>query len=104
MSVKEGTFRPSDLLAQFKQIGSGTRAHVRAAELLDNTVEVIREMVYAHTMAQPKHTGTNVYTRFSLSTVELLPRTPYDNITYLYCICKRVYIHLSVWVAFSLSM
>lgn len=57
MSVKEGSFRPSDLLAQFKQIGTGTRAHIRAAELLDNTVELIREMVYTHTMAQPKHTG-----------------------------------------------
>ncbi|KAM9495180.1 eosinophil peroxidase [Clarias gariepinus] len=56
MSVKEGSFRPSDLLAQFKQIGTGTRAHIRAAELLDNTMEVIREMVYTHTMAQPKHT------------------------------------------------
>ncbi|TSK13447.1 Eosinophil peroxidase [Bagarius yarrelli] len=56
MSVKEGSFRPSDLLAQFKQIGTGTRAHIRAAELLENTVELIREMVYTHTMAQPKHT------------------------------------------------
>lgn len=62
MSVKEGSFRPSDLLAQFKQIGTGTRAHIRAAELLDNTVEVIREMVYTHTMAQPKHTGIDVNT------------------------------------------
>lgn len=57
MSVSEGSFRPTDLLAQFKQIGASTRAHIRAAELLDNTVEVIREMVYTHTMAKPKHTG-----------------------------------------------
>ncbi|KAI4874327.1 hypothetical protein NFI96_013955, partial [Prochilodus magdalenae] len=56
MSVSEGSFRPTDLLAQFKQIGSGTRAHISAAELFDNTVEVIREMVYTHTMAQPNHT------------------------------------------------
>ncbi|XP_062859634.1 eosinophil peroxidase [Trichomycterus rosablanca] len=56
MSVSEGSFRPTDLLAQFKQIGASTRAHIRAAELLDNTVEVIREMVYTHTMAKPKHT------------------------------------------------
>lgn len=57
ISIREERFRPIDLLAQFKQIGTGTRAHVRAAELMDNTVEVIREMVYTHTMAQPKHTG-----------------------------------------------
>ncbi|XP_066524928.1 eosinophil peroxidase [Hoplias malabaricus] len=56
MSVSEGSFRPTDLLAQFKQIGSHTRAHISAAELLDNTVEVIREMVYTHTMARPNHT------------------------------------------------
>ncbi|KAG9280810.1 hypothetical protein AMEX_G3563 [Astyanax mexicanus] len=60
-SVSEGSFRPTDLLAQFKQIGSGTRAHINAAELLDNTVEVIREMVYTHTMSQPNHTGTDTY-------------------------------------------
>lgn len=62
ISVKEDSFRPSDLLAQFKQIGTGTRAHIRAAELLDNTVEVIREMVYTHTLAQPKHTGIDLHT------------------------------------------
>ncbi|XP_053742779.1 eosinophil peroxidase [Synchiropus splendidus] len=52
-SVSEGALRPSDLLAQFKQPGSRTRAQIRAAELLDNTVELIREMVYTHAMAQP---------------------------------------------------
>uniref|UniRef100_A0A3Q2NWL1 Uncharacterized protein n=1 Tax=Fundulus heteroclitus TaxID=8078 RepID=A0A3Q2NWL1_FUNHE len=52
-SVSEGAIRPSDLLAQFKQIEAGTRTHVRAAELLENTVELIREMVYTNTMTQP---------------------------------------------------
>ncbi|KAM4618178.1 eosinophil peroxidase [Polymixia lowei] len=52
-SLSEGALRPSDLLAQFKQTGPRTRTHIRAAELLDNTVELIREMVYTHTMAQP---------------------------------------------------
>ncbi|KAL7857629.1 hypothetical protein AOLI_G00177300 [Acnodon oligacanthus] len=56
MSVFEGSFRPTDLLAQFKQIGSSTRGHISAAELFDNTVELIREMVYTHNMAQPNHT------------------------------------------------
>ncbi|XP_076847006.1 eosinophil peroxidase [Brachyhypopomus gauderio] len=56
MSISEGSFRPSDLLAQFKQTGPSTRAHIRAAELFDNTVEIIREMVYTHTMAQLNHT------------------------------------------------
>ncbi|XP_029009545.2 eosinophil peroxidase [Betta splendens] len=51
-SLTEGTLRPSDLLAQFKQTEARTRTHVRAAELLDNTVELIREMVYTHTMVQ----------------------------------------------------
>uniref|UniRef100_A0A3B3QZF7 Eosinophil peroxidase n=1 Tax=Paramormyrops kingsleyae TaxID=1676925 RepID=A0A3B3QZF7_9TELE len=35
---------PSDLLSQFKHAGPRTRTHVRAAELLDTTVELIREM------------------------------------------------------------
>lgn len=61
-STKEDSFCPSDLLAQFKQVGIGTRAHIRAAELLDNTVEVIREMVYTHSMAQLEHTGIGVHT------------------------------------------
>ncbi|KAG5273596.1 hypothetical protein AALO_G00153250 [Alosa alosa] len=52
-SLSEGSMRPSDLLAQFKQTGPHTRAHIRAAEVLDNTVELIREMVYTHTMATP---------------------------------------------------
>nr|XP_046208033.1 thyroid peroxidase [Oncorhynchus gorbuscha] len=41
-SLSEGALRPSDLLAQFKQIGPQTRRHISAAELLDNTVELIR--------------------------------------------------------------
>ncbi|KAK5867277.1 hypothetical protein PBY51_011784 [Eleginops maclovinus] len=52
-SLSEGALRPSDLLAQFKQIEARTRTQIRAAELLDNTVELIREMVYTHTMVQP---------------------------------------------------
>lgn len=52
-SLSEGALRPSDLLAQFKQIGTTTRRQIRAAELLDNTVELIREMVYTNTMIQP---------------------------------------------------
>ncbi|XP_023149131.2 eosinophil peroxidase [Amphiprion ocellaris] len=53
-SLSEGALRPSDLLAQFKQTEARTRAQIRAAELLDNTVELIREMVYTNTMTQPK--------------------------------------------------
>ncbi|XP_043980338.1 eosinophil peroxidase [Gambusia affinis] len=53
-SYTEGALKPSDLLAQFKQIETRTRTHIRAAELLDNTVELIREMVYTNTMMQPK--------------------------------------------------
>ncbi|XP_037539628.1 eosinophil peroxidase [Nematolebias whitei] len=52
-SLSEGALKPSDLLAQFKQIETSTRVQIRAAELLDNTVELIREMVYTHTMTQP---------------------------------------------------
>ncbi|KAM9754374.1 eosinophil peroxidase [Menidia menidia] len=52
-SLSEGALRPSDLLAQFKQIEAKTRTQIRAAELLDNTVELIREMVYTNTMVQP---------------------------------------------------
>ncbi|CAL8294494.1 unnamed protein product [Boreogadus saida] len=55
MSLSEGALRPSDLLAQFKQAEPSTRAHIQAAELLDNTVELIREMVYTHTMVMPDH-------------------------------------------------
>uniref|UniRef100_A0A3Q1F9G1 Uncharacterized protein n=1 Tax=Acanthochromis polyacanthus TaxID=80966 RepID=A0A3Q1F9G1_9TELE len=33
-SLSEGALRPSDLLAQFKQIDSRTRAQIRAAELI----------------------------------------------------------------------
>lgn len=58
MSLSEGALRPSDLLAQFKQIESRTRTQIRAAELLDNTVELIREMVYTNTMMQPNAYGT----------------------------------------------
>ncbi|XP_075993791.1 eosinophil peroxidase [Genypterus blacodes] len=53
-SLSEGALRPSDLLAQFKQTETRTRAQIQAAELLDNTVELIREMVYTHTMGQPR--------------------------------------------------
>ncbi|XP_029697587.1 eosinophil peroxidase isoform X2 [Takifugu rubripes] len=52
-SLSEGALRPSDLLAHFKQIQPTTRTQIWAAELLDNTVELIREMVYTHTMVQP---------------------------------------------------
>ncbi|XP_028286259.1 eosinophil peroxidase [Parambassis ranga] len=52
-SLSEGALRPSDLLAQFKQIEARTRTQIHAAELLDNTVELIREMVYTNTMMQP---------------------------------------------------
>ncbi|XP_069018977.1 eosinophil peroxidase [Embiotoca jacksoni] len=52
-SLSEGALKPSDLLAQFKQIETRTRIQIRAAELLDNTVELIREMVYTTTMTQP---------------------------------------------------
>uniref|UniRef100_A0A8C2KLX5 Eosinophil peroxidase n=1 Tax=Cyprinus carpio TaxID=7962 RepID=A0A8C2KLX5_CYPCA len=51
--------RPSDLLALFKQTGPKTRTHVRSAEFLDNTVELIREMVYTHSMDKPDLTGTH---------------------------------------------
>ncbi|KAJ8402961.1 hypothetical protein AAFF_G00362750 [Aldrovandia affinis] len=56
MSLSEGSIRPSDLLAQFKQTGPRTKAHIWAAEILDNTVELIREMVYTNTMTQPNLT------------------------------------------------
>uniref|UniRef100_A0A671K5M5 Eosinophil peroxidase-like n=1 Tax=Sinocyclocheilus anshuiensis TaxID=1608454 RepID=A0A671K5M5_9TELE len=52
-SVSDGSVRPSDLLALFKQTGPKTRTHVRSAEFLDNTVELIREMVYTHSMDIP---------------------------------------------------
>ena len=57
-SLSEGTLRPSDLLAQFKHTEARTRTQIWAAELLDNTVELIREMVYTHTMVQPTSHGT----------------------------------------------
>lgn len=56
-SLSEGALRPSDLLAHFKQIQPTTRTQIWAAEVLDNTVELIREMVYAHTMVQPSPHG-----------------------------------------------
>uniref|UniRef100_A0A673A9M8 Eosinophil peroxidase n=1 Tax=Sphaeramia orbicularis TaxID=375764 RepID=A0A673A9M8_9TELE len=40
-SLSEGPLRPSDLLAQFKQTEYRTRTQIRAAELLDNTVELV---------------------------------------------------------------
>ncbi|XP_026057745.1 eosinophil peroxidase [Carassius auratus] len=55
-SVSEGSVRPSDLLALFKQTGPKTRSHVRSAEFLDNTVELIREMVYTNSMDKPDPT------------------------------------------------
>lgn len=61
-SLSEGALRPSDLLAQFKQIEATTRTQIWAAELLDNTVELIREMVYTHTMVQPNPDGTERHT------------------------------------------
>uniref|UniRef100_A0A3Q1JML7 Uncharacterized protein n=1 Tax=Anabas testudineus TaxID=64144 RepID=A0A3Q1JML7_ANATE len=51
-SLSEDALRPSDLLAQFKQTEAKTRTQIRAAELLDNTVELIREMVYTHAMVE----------------------------------------------------
>lgn len=60
-SLSEGALRPSDLLAQFKQIEATTRTQIWAAELLDNTVELIREMVYTHTMVQPNPDGTELF-------------------------------------------
>ncbi|XP_048886441.1 eosinophil peroxidase isoform X1 [Brienomyrus brachyistius] len=54
--LSEGSLSPSDLLSQFKHAGPRTRTHVRAAELLDTTVELIREMVYTHTMTQHNFT------------------------------------------------
>lgn len=56
-SLSEGALRPSDLLAHFKQIQPPTRTQIWAAELLDNTVELIREMVYTHTMVQTSPHG-----------------------------------------------
>lgn len=56
-SLSEGALRPSDLLAHFKQIQPTTRTQIWAAELLDNTVELLREMVYTHTMVQPSPHG-----------------------------------------------
>lgn len=56
-SLSEGALRPGDLLAHFKQIQPTTRTQIWAAELLDNTVELIREMVYTHTMVQPSPHG-----------------------------------------------
>lgn len=62
-SLSEGALRPSDLLAQFKQTEASSRAGIRAAELLDNTVEVLREMVYTQTMVQPGPHGTKLSPR-----------------------------------------
>lgn len=56
-SLSEGALRPSDLLAHFKHAQPTTRSQIRAAELLDNTVELIREMVYTHAMVQPSPHG-----------------------------------------------
>ncbi|XP_067090259.1 eosinophil peroxidase [Osmerus mordax] len=56
MTLSEGALRSSDLLAQFKQTGPMTRTQIRAAELLDITVELIREMVYTNAMTQPNLT------------------------------------------------
>ncbi|XP_035252326.1 eosinophil peroxidase [Anguilla anguilla] len=67
MSLSEGSVRPSDLLAQFKQAGPRTKAHIWAAEVLDNTVELIREMVYTNTMTQP-----NITELLSVEDVETL--------------------------------
>lgn len=61
-SVSDGSVRPSDLLALFKQTGPKTRTHIRSAEFLDNTVELIREMVYTHSMDKPDLTGTHTHT------------------------------------------
>lgn len=62
-SLSEGALRPSDLLAQFKQTEASSRAGIRAAELLDNTVEVLREMVYTQTMVQPGPHGNEPFKR-----------------------------------------
>lgn len=60
-SVSDGSVRPNDLLALFKQTGPKTRSHIRSAEFLDNTVELIREMVYTHSMDKPDLTGTHTF-------------------------------------------
>ncbi|XP_058858477.1 eosinophil peroxidase [Acipenser ruthenus] len=49
-ALDEGSLSPSDLLTLFKQPAPETRSAVRAAELLDNTVEIIRQMVYTQEM------------------------------------------------------
>ncbi|XP_069037673.1 eosinophil peroxidase [Lepisosteus oculatus] len=46
VSLTQGSVQPSDLLSLFKQPGPETQAQVQAAEFLENTVELIREMVY----------------------------------------------------------
>lgn len=63
-SVSDGSVRPNDLLALFKQTGPKTRTHIRSAEFLDNTVELIREMVYTHSMDKPDLTGTNAFASY----------------------------------------
>lgn len=69
--MSEGALRPSDLLAQFKQTETRTRTQILAAELLDNTVELIREMVYTHTMTQPSPHGTNQQQDFQFKSFPL---------------------------------
>lgn len=63
-SVSDGSVRPNDLLALFKQTGPKTRTHIRSAEFLDNTVELIREMVYTHSMDKPDLTGTHTFASY----------------------------------------
>lgn len=62
MSVSDASVRPNDLLALFKLTGPETRSHIRSAEFLDNTVELIREMVYTHSMDKPQLNGTHAHT------------------------------------------
>lgn len=56
-SLSEGALRPTDLLAHFKQTQSTSRTRVRVTELLDNTVELIREMVDTHNLTQTSRHG-----------------------------------------------
>ncbi|KAK7892110.1 hypothetical protein WMY93_024073 [Mugilogobius chulae] len=80
-SLSEGTLKPSDLLAQFKQTEASVRTHIYAAELLDNTVDVIREMVYTHNMEQPQpHGKNNLMEHCCVIVSELLSERDVDNL------------------------
>uniref|UniRef100_A0A673A7X8 Eosinophil peroxidase n=1 Tax=Sphaeramia orbicularis TaxID=375764 RepID=A0A673A7X8_9TELE len=77
-SLSEGPLRPSDLLAQFKQTEYRTRTQIRAAELLDNTVELIREMVYTHTMSSRLVSSYQILLLYAVT--ELLSEGDMENL------------------------